>query len=54
MVDSGALMHMMSRKDFNSAELATSVTTASCEVQTHEEATVYVREVDIFLTLKIL
>ena len=61
MVDSGASMHMISTKDLNSAELET-VTTSRCptavitangEVQTHEEATVYVRELDIFLTVKI-
>ena len=28
--------------------------TANGEVQTHEEATVYVRELDMFLTVKIL
>ena len=28
----------------------TTVTTANGEVQTHEEATVYVKELDIFLT----
>ena len=32
----------------------TIVITASGEVQTHEEATVYVKELDIFLTMKIL
>ena len=61
-VDSGASMHMISRKDLNSAELET-VTTSRCpttiitangEVQTHEEATAYVRELDMFLTVKIL
>ena len=44
-------MHMTSRKDLNSAELEIvrtsccppTVTTANGEVQTHEEATVYVR-----------
>ena len=60
--DSGASMHMIIRKVLNSAELKT-VTTSRCptavitangEVQTHEEATVYVRELDIFLTVKIL
>ena len=53
-------MHMISRKDLNSAELETvrismcptSVITANGEVQTHEEATVYVRELDMFLTVK--
>ena len=32
----------------------TTVTTANGEVQTHEEATVYVKELDIFLTMKVL
>ena len=32
----------------------TIVTTANGEVQTHEEATVYVKELDIFLTMKVL
>ena len=61
-VDPDASMHMMSRKDLNSAELETLtkscsptiVITANGEVQTHEEATVYVKELDIFLTMKVL
>ena len=61
-VDSGASMHMISKKDLNSAELetlttsrsATTVITANGEVQTHEEATVYVKELDIFLTMRVL
>ena len=61
-VDSGALMHMISKKDLNSGELetlttstsATTVITANGEVQTHEEAIVYVKELDIFLTMKVL
>ena len=61
-VDSGASMHMISNKDLNSAELETvttsrsptTVITANGEVQTHEEATVYVKELDIFLTMKVL
>ena len=61
-VDSGASMHMISKKDLNSAELdtlttsrsPTTVITANGEVQTNEEATVYVRELDIFLTIKLL
>ena len=61
-VDSGASMHMTSKKDLNSAELETvttsrsptTVITASGEVQTHEEATGYVKELDIFLTMKVL
>ena len=61
-VDSSASMHMISRKDLNSAELETVTTsrspitiiTANGEVQTNEEATVYVRELDIFLSVKLL
>ena len=52
---------MISKKDLNSAELETvtisrsptTVITANGEVQTHEEATVYVKELDIFLTMKV-
>ena len=61
-VDSGALMHMISKKDLNSGEMET--LTKSCsptlritaigEVQTHEDATVYVKELDTFLTMKVL
>ena len=55
-------MHMVSKKDLNSAEMETltkscsptTVITANGEVQTHEEATVYVKEFDIFLTMKVL
>ena len=61
-VDSGASMHMISKKDLNSSELETlttsksptTVITANGEVQTHEETTIYVKELDIFLTLKVL
>ena len=61
-VDSGASMHTISKKDLNSAELETVTTsrspvmviTANGEVQTNEEATVYVRELDIFLMMKLL
>ena len=61
-VDSGASMHMISKKDLNSGEMDTStkscspttVLTANAEVQTHEGATVYVKELDIFLTMKVL
>ena len=53
-------MHMISKKDLNSGEMETStkscsptiVITANGEVQTHEEAIVYVKELDIFLTMK--
>ena len=55
-------MHMISKKDFNSAEMdtltkscsPTIVVTVNGEVQTQEEATVYVKEWDIFLTMKVL
>ena len=61
-VDSGANMHKVSRKDLNSAELdtvkvsknPTTVMTANSEVQTKEEATVYVREMDLFVTVMLL
>ena len=56
-------MHMVSKKDLNSAELdgnrddiekSDDGYNSQCDVQTHEEATVYVRELDIFLTMKLL
>ena len=53
-VDFGASMHMIGKKDLNSAELEslttsrspTTVITANGEVQTHEEATVFVKELE--------
>ena len=61
-IDSSASMHMISRKDFCDAEKDTSTKSRSPtiviitngEVQTHEEAIVYVKELDIFLTMKVL
>ena len=55
-------MHMISKKDLNSAGMdtltkscsPTRVIAANGEVQTHEEATVYVKELDFFLTMKVL
>ena len=55
-------MHMITKKDLNSADMdtlttsrsPTTVITANGEVQTHEEATVYVKALDIFLTMKVL
>ena len=55
-------MHMISREDLSDAEMETltkscsptTVITANGEVQTHEEATVYVKELDTFLTMKVL
>ena len=60
-VDSGASMHMISNKDLSDAEMdtltkscsPTIVITANGKVQTHEEATVYVKELDMFLTMKV-
>ena len=55
-------MHMISKKDLSNAEMDTltkscspaMVIAANGEVQTHEEAIVYVKELDIFLTMKVL
>ena len=55
-------MHIISKKDLSDAEMdtltkscsPTIVITANGEVQTHEEATVYVKELGIFLTMKVL
>ena len=57
-VDSGAIM----RKDLNSAELdpvrvsksPTPVVTANGQVHTNEEATVYVKELELFVTVMLL
>ena len=61
-VDSGASMHMVSKKDRNSPELETmrrprsptTVMTANGEVLTREEATVFVKELDFFVTVMLL
>ena len=55
-------MHMISKKDPSEAEMDTLtkscspmiVITANGEMQTHEEAAVHVKELDIFLTMKVL
>ena len=55
-------MHMISKKDLIDAEMdtlskscrSTIVITASGEVQTHEEATVYVKDLDTFFTMKVI
>ena len=55
-------MHMISKKDLSEAEMdtltkscsPTIVITVNGEVQTHEEAIVYVKELDIFFTMKVL
>ena len=54
-------MHMISKKDLSEAEMdtltkscsPTILMTANGEVQTHEEATVYVKELGIFFTMKV-
>ena len=61
-VESGASMHMISKKDLSDAEMdtltkscsPTTVITANGELQTHGEAMVYVEELDVFLTMKVL
>ena len=61
-VDSGASMHMVSKRDLNSAELETmrisknptTVMTAHGEVQTREEATENVKELDLFVKVMLL
>ena len=55
-------MHMVSKKDINSAELETmmisknptTVVTANGEVQTREEATMYIKELDLLVTVMLL
>ena len=55
-------MHMVSMKDLNSAELETmrtsrsltTVMTANGVVQTREEATVYVKQLDLFVKVMLL
>ena len=59
-VNSGASMHMIIKKDLSDADMdtltksccPTIVITANGEVQTYEEASVCVKELDIFLTKK--
>ena len=55
-------MHMIGEKDLSDEEMdtltkscsAAIIITANGEVQTHEEAIAYVKELDIFLTMKLL
>ena len=61
-VDSGASMHTLSKKDLSSDGMDTlrrsrttsTVVTANGEVQTNEEAQVYVHDVDVFVTVQLL
>ena len=60
--DSGASMHMLSKKDLSSDEMdtlrmsrnPTTVVTANGEVQTNEEAQVYVHDLYLFVTVQVL
>ena len=60
--NSGASMHMLSKKDLSSDEMdtlrrsrnPTTVVTADGEVQTNEEAHVYVHDLDLFVTMQLL
>ena len=61
-VDSGASMRMLSKKDLSSDEMdtlrrsttPTTVVTANGEVQTNEEAQVYVHDLNLFVTVQLL
>ena len=61
-VDSGASMHMLSKKDLSSDEMdtlrksknPTTVVTANGEMQTNEESQVYVYDLDLFVTVQLL
>ena len=61
-VDSGASMRMLSKKDLSSDEMdtlrrsrnPTTLVTANGEVQTNEEAQVYVKDHDLFITVQLL
>ena len=61
-VDSGASMLLVSKRDLNSAELEcmrtsrspTTVMTANDEVRTKKEATVYVKQLDLFVKVMFL
>ena len=49
-------MHMISKQDLSDTEMDTLTKSCSAngEVQTHEEATVFVKVLDLFLTMKVL
>ena len=61
-VDSGASVHTLSKKDFNSAELETMRTsrspttkmTSNDEMQTIEDTTIHVKDLDLFVTIMFL
>ena len=54
-VDSGASMHMLSRKDSRSDKMETLRRSRNAtKVQTNEEAQVHVHDLDLFVTVQIL
>ena len=61
-VESGASMHMLNKSDLSSDELDTlrrsrtpvTVVTANGDVQTNEEAQVFVHDLDLFMTVQLL
>ena len=61
-VDSGASVHMLSKRDLSSDEMEdsaeiqepTTVVTANGKVQTNEEAQVYVHDLDLLVTVQLL
>ena len=55
-VDCGASIHMVGKKDLNLrvSRNLTTVMTANGDVQTRDEATVYVKELDLFVTVMLL
>ena len=62
MVDPGASLRMMSKKELSSEEMgtikrsrtSTVVLTANSEVRTHEEAQVFVHDLNQFVTVQLL
>ena len=61
-VDSGASVHMLSKKDLSpeapetlrSSRTPTTMVTANGEVQTNEEAQVHIHDLDLFVTVQLL
>ena len=53
-VDSGASMHAAELETMRTSRSPTMVMTANGEVQTREEGTVYVKELDLFMTVVLL
>ena len=53
-VDSGASLHMVSKRDLNSAELETMRISKNPTTVMTEEATVYVKDLDLIVTVMLL